>query len=244
MSYVSIVVPIKDEEESIATLAKEIDMAMEGSRWNWECIWVDDGSEDKSLKRLKEIASVNSRHRYISFSRNAGQSAALWAGFAASKGDVIATLDGDGQNDPADIPRLLAIMDEKSVDIVNGFRQDRADNGIRKVSSFVANGVRNLFTGRTVTDVGCSTRCFRRECTSLLPPFKGMHRFLPTLMVLHGYRFEEVPVNHRPRQKGRTKYSIHNRIWVGIYDLFGVRWFKSRAFSYTLREQGGGRRDQ
>lgn len=241
MSYtldVSIIIPVKDEEESVDALVTEIETAMATGSWNWECIWIDDGSIDKSLDRLKEFSCRNPRHRYLSFSQNAGQSAALWAGFAASRGKVLATLDADGQNDPADLPRLLTIMEENSADIVNGYRARRADNIIRKISSRIGNGVRNLFTGKTVKDVGCSTRCFKRECIRLLPPFKGMHRFLPTLFALHGFSFVEVPVNHRPRDKGQTKYSINNRLWVGIHDLFGIRWFKSRAFSYTLSEQG------
>lgn len=241
---ISIVIPVKDEEESVDTLAMEIEAAMATGAWDWECIWVDDGSTDGSLARLKSLARANTRHRYLSFSRNSGQSAALWAGFSASRGAVIATLDADGQNDPADLPKLLRLMEETAADIVNGYRERRADSIIRKISSRIGNGFRNLVTGRTVRDVGCSTRCFRRECVRHLPPFKGMHRFLPTLMSLHGYRFVEVPVNHRPRDKGHTKYSIHNRLWVGIHDLFGVRWFKSRAFSYSVREQAGGEEER
>jgi len=233
---ISIIVPIKNEEESIPVLAREISASMAPYNWSWECIWIDDGSTDKSLAVLKELVGRDHHHRYLSFAQNAGQSAALWAGFKASRGAILASLDGDGQNDPADLPRLIQILQSGQVDMVNGVRQQRADSFFRKAASRVGNGFRNFFTGKTVSDVGCSTRCFKRECTRQLPPFAGMHRFLPTLVALYGFRLSEVPVNHRPRTRGKTKYSINNRLWVGLYDLFGIRWFKKRAFHYSIKE--------
>lgn len=234
MIGISIVIPIKDEIDTIAGLAREIDDAMAGGNVPWECIWIDDGSSDGSLQVLETLAAERKAHRFIRFVRNAGQSAALFEGFRAARGDIIVTLDGDGQNDPRDIPELVRLIDSQDVDLVNGYRQNRRDGLIRKLSSGIANRFRNLTTGRTVRDVGCSTRAFRKSCTALLPPFKGMHRFLPTLIALHGYRYIEVPVNHRPRRFGTTKYTIGNRLWVGLFDIIGVFWFTRRSIRYEV----------
>jgi glycosyltransferase involved in cell wall biosynthesis len=234
MIGISVVIPIKDEVDTIPVLAGEIDSAMAGVKTAWECIWIDDGSTDGSLRALETLAAERERHRYISFARNAGQSAALFEGFKAARGDIIVTLDGDGQNDPGDIPELIRLLDSRKVDLVNGYRQKRRDVLVRKLSSGIGNWFRNLITGRTVRDVGCSTRAFRKPCAALLPPFKGMHRFLPTLMALHGYRYIEVPVNHRPRRFGKTKYNINNRLWVGLFDLIGVFWFRRRSIQYEV----------
>ncbi len=234
MMEVSIVIAIKNEVDSIAGLAREIDQVMAGMNVPWECIWIDDGSSDGSLRALEILSAAKAAHRYISFMTNAGQSAALFEGFKSARGDIIVTLDGDGQNDPRDIPELVRLLKTESVDLVNGYRQNRRDNHIRKLASGIANGFRNLTTGRTVRDVGCSTRAFRRQCAALLPPFKGMHRFLPTLMALHGYRYIEIPVRHRPRRFGKTKYGIHDRLWVGLFDCIGVFWFKKRFLHYQV----------
>ncbi len=234
---VSIVIPIRDEAENIRPLAVEIASAMDRDRLSWECIWVDDGSTDGSLPLLKALSDIDGRHRYISFERNCGQSAAFWAGFKNARGPMIATIDGDGQNDPADIPELLRIVQSGSADMANGYRARRQDGLKRKISSLVANGFRNWMTGRTVRDVGCSTRVFRKECVEYLPLFSGMHRFLPTLVALQGFRLAEFPVNHRPRMKGKSKYSINNRLWVGLADTFGVYWLQRRAFQCKIRDR-------
>ncbi len=235
----SIVIPVYNEEENILELAREVDEAMEKVDLEWECLWVDDGSTDRTRDHLKIVAvkDPRKRHRFVSFAENAGQSAALWAGFRLARGKLIATLDGDGQNDPRDIPRLVSFLKNSGVDMVNGYRAKRHDSWVRKISSRIANAFRNRVTGKTVRDVGCSTRVFRRECVEHLPPFKGFHRFLPTLVVLEGYRITEVPVNHRPRLKGVPKYGIHNRLWVGLLDSFGVWWLRKRAFRYTIHER-------
>jgi dolichol-phosphate mannosyltransferase len=235
MLDISIIIPIKDESANIAPLAEELNQVMESQPWSWECIWVDDGSTDGSLDEIRALNASHPRHRFISFDKNAGQSAALWAGSKESRGAIIATLDGDRQNDPADLPSLIKILLESpEVDMVNGYRQKRQDNFIRKMSSKIANSFRNLTTGRSVRDVGCSTRAFRRECMENLPLFKGMHRFLPTLVAMKGLRLTEVPVKHRPRIRGTTKYNIHNRLWVGLYDLFGVMWIRKRGLHYEI----------
>jgi dolichol-phosphate mannosyltransferase len=215
-------------------LADDIHTALSQFEPIWECLWIDDGSQDNSLENIKALCRGDGRHRYLRFVRNAGQSAALWAGLQNCAGQTVATLDGDRQNDPADIPMLYKALMTGDVDMVNGYRQKRKDTIVRKIASRIANGFRNLTTGKTVRDVGCSTRIFKRQCVAHLPQFKGMHRFLPTLVSLQGYRISEIPVNHRPRTGGQSKYSISNRLWVGLYDVFGVMWLKKRAFHYQI----------
>jgi dolichol-phosphate mannosyltransferase len=231
---VSVVIPLKDEAENIIPLAQEIEAAFDPSGLTWECIWVDDGSIDQTSSLLKSLAARNPRHRFLSFESNAGQSAALWAGFREAGGEIIASIDGDGQNDPADLPRLVEMVREGRADMVNGRRAKRFDGPVRKISSKVANSFRNLVTGRTVSDVGCSTRAFRRECADNLPRFKGMHRFLPTLAAMEGYSLAEVPVGHRPRLKGRSKYGVNNRLWVGLVDTLAILWLRKRFFNFRV----------
>ncbi|MDR3570214.1 MAG: glycosyltransferase family 2 protein [Syntrophobacteraceae bacterium] len=232
---ISIVIPVKDEEENILSLAREVESAMEGESTEWECIWVDDGSSDASLLQLQKLARENPRHRYISFERNAGQSAALWAGFGEARAPIIATIDGDGQNDPADIPALFRKVQSGEADMANGYRAHRQDDLKRKISSVLGNGFRTWLTGKTVRDAGCSTRVFRRECMESAPRFAGMHRFVPTLAAMQGFTLTETPVNHRPRIKGSSKYSISNRLWVSLMDILGLFWLRKRALRYTVR---------
>lgn len=234
---VSIVIPIKNEEENIEPLAEELTGVLGRQSWSWECIWIDDGSTDRSLSILQRMAKADPRHRYISFVHNAGQSAAFWAGFKASRGAILATMDGDGQNDPADIPPLVEMVSSGQADMANGYRAKPQYSLVRKLASRIANGVRSLVTGKTVRDVGCSTRAFRRECVAYLPTFAGMHRFLPTLVAMQGFRLLETPVNHRPRLRGHTKYSINNRLWVGLADTFGVLWLQKRAFHFKIAKK-------
>lgn len=234
---VSIVIPVKDEAPNIPTLAGEISDAMASQRYSWEVLWVDDGSRDQTLSCLRDLGKRDPRHRHISFNANYGQSAALVAGFLESRGEVIATLDGDGQNDPHDLPRMISLILRGEADMVNGYRQRRKDGTRRKLASVVANGFRTIVTGRSVRDVGCSTRAFRRRCAVNLPLFKGLHRFLPTVISWGGFRLVEVSVNHRPRTRGMTKYGIRNRLWVGIYDLFGVMWLRRRSIRYSILER-------
>lgn len=220
-------------------MARQIEDVLSTRTLEWEVLWVDDGSEDGSLEALKTLAAPGSRHRYLSFDHNYGQSAALLAGFQDARGSVVATMDADLQNDPRDLPRLLDELDAWDVEMVNGVRARRRDGWLRKVSSKIANGFRNWLTDEEVTDVGCSLRVVRREFVQDLPPFRGMHRFLPTLVRMQGGRVREVPVHHRPRVHGETKYGVHNRLWVGLRDAFGVRWLKARWVRPRV-ETGGG----
>jgi dolichol-phosphate mannosyltransferase len=227
----SIVIPIKNEEATIPGLAAEVDRAMAGVDYRWEALWIDDGSSDRSLEILRALKPP---HRYISFDRNHGQSAAFVAGFQSAIGTWVGTIDGDGQNDPADLPRLLGHALESKVDMVNGIRAKRQDTFIRKVSSRIGNGTRNFLTKESVRDVGCSTRVIRRTAVLDLPFFHGMHRFLPTLVRMRGGTIAELPVNHRPRAGGMSKYGINNRLWSGLRDIFGVRWLQKRSRSWKI----------
>jgi dolichol-phosphate mannosyltransferase len=226
---ITVLVPVKDEEESIPVLAAEVEPVLDGLCRRWEMLWIDDGSTDGTLARLRELGARRSVHRWLSFDRNYGQSAAFAAGFRHARGAIVVTLDADLQNDPEDIPALLALLDRGDADMVNGVRTERRDSWIRRVSSRLANGFRNRLTAESVRDVGCSLRAFRREFVLEVPLFRGMHRFLPTLARLQGARLAEVPVRHRPRRFGRTKYGIGNRLWVGVEDTLGVRWLLRRA---------------
>ncbi|HKI83083.1 MAG TPA: glycosyltransferase family 2 protein [Candidatus Krumholzibacteria bacterium] len=224
----SVVIPVHDEETNVGPLADEIEASLKDLRW--ECIWVDDASTDQTLALLGELeARPEGRHRVLRFQEQRGQSAALIAGFKAARGEFVASLDGDGQNDPADLPRLLAIAHRQKLDMVNGVRVQRRDDWIRVLSSRIGNGFRNLVTGDHITDVGCSTRVFKREYVDAIPHFNGMHRFLPTFVRAMGGAIGEAPVSHRPRAAGQTKYGVGNRLFRGLADTFGVRWYARRA---------------
>ncbi|HWM92329.1 MAG TPA: glycosyltransferase family 2 protein [Thermoanaerobaculia bacterium] len=232
---ISLVIPVHNEEENLPVLAAEIRAALEPLGRPYEVIYVDDGSTDGSPEVMRRLAQEDSRTRIVRQARNSGQSAALDAGFRHARGAIVVTLDADLQNDPADIPRLLERMD--GFDVVNGVRARRRDNWVRRVSSKIANGVRNRVTRESVTDVGCTLRAVRAEYLRHLPLFNGMHRFLPTLLRMEGARVTEVPVNHRPRLHGQPKYGIHNRLWRGLFDLYGVRWLQTRRVDRSLSEE-------
>ena len=231
----SVVIPIKNEEATIPSLAAEVDRAFASVDYPWEAVWVDDGSTDRSVDILRALPAP---HRLLRLDRNHGQSAAFMAGFRGARGAWVGTIDGDGQNDPADLPRQLAHARANGADMVNGIRAKRQDSIVRKLSSRIGNGTRNWLTGKSVADVGCSTRVVRREALLNLPFFHGMHRFLPTLVRMAGYRIDEIPVNHRQRAGGKSKYGINNRLWSGLRDIFGVRWLQSRHRTWTVVEGG------
>jgi glycosyltransferase involved in cell wall biosynthesis len=233
---VSVVIPLRDEADSLEALHRELDAALASVAGGVEIIFVDDGSRDDSLARLRELARKDPRVRVITLDGMHGQSAALDAGFRAVRGEWTITLDADLQNDPADIPRLLTWCDR--ADVIGGVRVRRRDSGLRILSSRVANAVRNWLTDEQVSDVGCSLRVIRSDLLERVKLYRGMHRFLPTLLRLEGARVVEVPVSHRPRLHGRTKYGVGNRLWVGLVDLVAVRWMQSRQLRYRAREDG------
>ncbi len=234
---VSLVIPVKDEAENIPSLAEEITRAFDGTGLSWECLWIDDGSTDGTLEVLRRIRRSDDRHCYVSFDGNYGQTSAMLAGFRLSRGDILATMDGDGQNDPADLPPLIRRIAAGEADMINGVRVRRRDSWVRKASSRIGNGFRNWITGEKITDVGCSLRVFRRACVEGFPSFEGLHRFFPTLVGLQGWRIIESPVNHRPRLRGKAKYGIRNRLRKGLIDSFAVRWMQWRRIRYRIKDQ-------
>jgi glycosyltransferase involved in cell wall biosynthesis len=231
----SVVIPVYNEEENLPILAAEVQGALQAAGRPYEVLYVDDGSTDGSPGVLRRLAREDPAVRVICQRRNSGQSAALEAGFRFARGAIVITLDADLQNDPADIPRLLERLD--AYDVVCGVRINRQDTWVRKVSSRLANGVRNRLTHDSVTDVGCTLRACRAEYLRRIPMFTGMHRFLPTLLKMEGARVTEVPVHHRPRLHGQPKYNIRNRIWRALADLFAVRWMQKRWLDRRLSEE-------
>src|SRR6478735_5164608 len=225
---VSVVVPLFNEEESIAILQSELSAALKDL--DYEIVFVDDGSVDRTVERIEPKANV----RVVRFERNAGQSAAIYAGLKTARGATAVLIDGDLQNDPADIPRLLAEI-ARGADLVCGYRAQRRDTLVKRVTSWIANAVRSRFTKDGVRDTGCTLKAMRRECVGTLVPFKGMHRFIPALVKGAGYRLVEVPVNHRPRRFGQSKYGLGNRALRATVDMFGVRWLLSRQLIYRLK---------
>jgi len=229
-----VVVPVFEEQDNLEPLHRELTAALAEVPGGVEFVYVDDGSRDGSPERLADLAKRDGRVRVLRFEKNAGQTAAFAAGFEAARGEVVATLDADLQNDPADIPRLLTALDR--ADVVNGVRVGRQDGFVRKLSSRIGNGFRNTMTHESVTDVGCSLRVMRASYLKRVKLYRGMHRFLPTLLRLEGARVTELPVNHRPRRHGRSKYGIANRLFVGLADVFAVRWMQRRQLSWRLRD--------
>lgn len=226
---VSVVVPVFNEEANMSILQAELRSAL--ARLDHEIIFVDDGSTDQSVAKIENAPHV----RLLRLEKNTGQSAALFAGLTAARGAIIVTIDSDLQNDPADIPRLLAEI-SLGGDLVCGYRQKRKDTMIKRLTSRIANFVRSRYTRDGVRDTGCTLKAMRRECVSALIPFKGMHRFIPALVKNAGFRIVEVPVNHRPRKFGESKYGLGNRALRATIDMFGVRWLLSRRLNYKVRQ--------
>ncbi len=229
---VSVVVPLFNEEENVPILQGELTAALSGL--DYEIVFVDDGSTDGTVRRI----APDPRVQLVRFERNAGQSAAMYAGLNSARGNVAVLIDGDLQNDPADIPRLLAEI-ERGADLVCGYRAQRKDTVVKRITSRVANFVRSRFTKDGVRDTGCTLKAMKRECVTALLPFKGMHRFIPALVKGAGYRLVEIPVNHRPRKFGLSKYGLGNRALRATTDMFGVRWLLSRRLNFKVRGDSG-----
>jgi dolichol-phosphate mannosyltransferase len=232
----SVVVPVCNEAENVEPLAREIDAALAGMAY--EMIFIDDGSTDDTARILQGLKSALPALRVLRHSFRSGQSAAVASGVRAARAKWIATLDGDGQNDPADIPKLLAareLPENRGVLLFMGNRKaSRRDTAFRKLQSSIANGVRSSLLGDGTPDTGCGIKLFSREQFLELPRFDHMHRFLPALFQRHGSRVISVPVSHRPRTRGTSKYGMLNRLWVGIVDIAGVMWLRRRFKSGLL----------
>ena len=237
--WVSVVIPIKDERDNLPPLTEQVLKVLgthERSRATpFELLYIDDGSTDGSSQLLDSLAAQHPQVRVLHFDRNYGQTSAFDAGFREARGELIVTLDGDLQFDPADILTLLPLSAQ--YDLVCGWRKDRHDNLVRKLSSRIAYWFRSAVLGDRIHDTGCSLKVFRREVVERLQLFEGMHRFFPALAKMHGFTLTEVPVRHFPRAHGTSKYGIGNRLWRSLYDLIAVRWMKSSILKYKLRER-------
>ena len=233
----SIVLPCYNEEGNLRPLIAAIREGLEPSKVDYEIVVTDDCSRDGSWNVLRDLAKSDPRIRIQRFEKNAGQSAALWAGMKATRGRYIATLDSDLQNDPRDLPKFLEAL--KQFDCVCGSRVEsrrQGDNVIRIISSRIANGVRNWLSGETIQDSGCCFRAFKRECIDNLFFFKGMHRFMPTLIKMEGYTVAEIPISTNPRFSGKSNYGVWNRLFASFYDLLAVRWMKKRLIRFKVAE--------
>jgi dolichol-phosphate mannosyltransferase len=227
---VSVIVPVYNEEENVPILQAELEAALRPI--DHEFIFVDDGSADQTAERIEAAPNL----RVIRFEKNAGQSAAIYAGLQAARGEILVLIDGDLQNDPADIPKLIDEISQ-GADLVCGYRALRRDTRVKRLTSRIANAVRSRYTKDGVRDTGCTLKAMRRECVSALVPFKGMHRFIPALIKDAGYQLVEIPVNHRPRRFGQTKYGLGNRAVRATIDMFGVRWLLSRRLNYKVCDE-------
>ncbi|HOX56523.1 MAG TPA: glycosyltransferase family 2 protein [Candidatus Paceibacterota bacterium] len=234
----SIVIPCYNEQDNLRPLVEAIRKALDPLKLPYEIIITDDCSKDRSWEMLRELAASDPRVRAQRFAFNCGESAALWAGLKAARGHYLFTLDGDMQNDPKDLPRFLEPL--KQYDCVCGTRveaRSQGDNFIRVASSRIANWVRNRLSGEQISDAGCTYRGFRRECIENLKYFKGMHRFMPTLVKIEGFTVTEIAVSHNARLSGQTNYGVWNRLFVSFHDLLAVRWMQKRMRPYKVAER-------
>jgi dolichol-phosphate mannosyltransferase len=240
----SVVIPVYNEAENILPLVEQLRVALAGWAGPVEFLFVDDGSTDGSLDALRQAQAGDGRLRIAHLRRNLGQTAAMAAGFRLARGQAVVTLDGDLQNDPAEIPRLVALL--KDWDVVCGVRARRDDNWWKRISSRLANGFRNWATRDDIIDTGCTLKAFRHEGLERLELYQGLHRFLPTLLKMRGCRVTQVPVNHRPRLHGRTKYGTWSRLVKGLADVWAVRWMQKNRIDFEpvleVLESSGARR--
>jgi dolichol-phosphate mannosyltransferase len=235
----SVVVPVKDEEGNIAPLIKEICSVLDGLL-AYEIVYVDDGSSDQTWERLVALSAELSQLKIVRHRKCCGQSIAIYTGVKAARAPLVATLDGDGQNDPADIPRLLEVFNSSDspvgLQLVIGHRRKRQDNWLKRISGRVANRVRGYLLKDRTPDTGCGLKLFPRETFLDLPFFDHMHRFLPALIIRNGGAVLSVSVNHRPRQHGQSHYGIWDRLWLGLVDLLGVMWLQRRSKTAEVEE--------
>jgi len=240
MIELSVVIPVCNEEENLPLLWPELRSVLDAERLDFEVVFVDDGSRDRSAELIRGMRDNDPRVRLVRLKANAGETAATDAGFHAARGRLIVTMDADLQNDPRDLPGLLRHLDRW--DAATGWRVNRRDGDsiVRRLSSRIANRVRNWLSDDVIEDSGCTFRAFRRECLRGLVLYRGFHRFIPTLLKMRGFRVVEVPVRNRPRRFGQSKYGVLNRVSVATADLLVVRWMKSRALHYEIAEDLGG----
>jgi dolichol-phosphate mannosyltransferase len=225
---VSVIVPVYNEEGNVSELQRELELALKGIPH--EILFVDDGSQDRTVQQITRTPLV----RVLEFETHTGQSAAIYAGLTAGRGDILVLIDGDLQNDANDIPRLLAEI-ANGADLVCGYRVKRKDSWFKRLQSRIANSVRSRFTMDGVRDTGCTLKAMKRNCLEALVPFDGMHRFIPALIKGFGYKITEIPVNHRARYRGSSKYRFGNRALQATIDMFGVRWLLGRQIKIRVK---------
>jgi len=239
----SVVAPCHNESANLRPLVERIGQALDPLGIHFEVVLCDDASSDDSWEVLAQLARENPWLRALRLERNGGQSAALWAGLKAARGEYLATLDSDLQNDPAELPRFLEAIETRDTDFVNGDRveaRSKGDSWVKVAGSRFANWFRNRVIGATVSDSGCGYRIMRRECLDGIWFFRGAHRFLPTLVKMEGKRISELPISHAPRHQGRSHYGIFDRLRVTVVDLLAVGWMKSRRIDSSIAERIGG----
>lgn len=225
----SIVVPALNEQDNVEPLANQVHEAMRRADIAFELIIVDDGSTDATWARLQQLATTHDWLTALRRETSMGQSAATHAGIAAARGQWIAMLDADLQNDPADLPKLLHIAEQTGADLVQGVREQRRDSGLRRFSTWVGRMTRRLLLGDAIIDTGCAARVLRAEFAKPAPLyFKGMHRFIAQYAIMLGAKVEQAPVHHRPRRTGQSKYGVFNRAFVGLFDCLALRWMVKR----------------
>ncbi|MEZ6196064.1 MAG: glycosyltransferase family 2 protein [Planctomycetota bacterium] len=234
---VSVVIPFFNEEDNVPPLIAEILPRLEALDASWELVLVDDGSRDATRERLLAARTEHGpRLRVVAMKRNSGQSAAFVAGFQAARGAVVITMDGDLQIDPDDIGPMLETLRSSGADMVYGWRRNRRDGFMKRLSTKIANGVRNRLTGESIRDTGCPLKVMKREVVASFLPFNGMHRFFITLAHLEGFRTVEMPVNHRPREHGQSKYGVMNRVFRAWRDCLAIRWLQQRRIDPSADE--------
>jgi len=236
--FLSLVIPAYNEQENIPTLLQRVSAALSQLNRSFEVILIDDGSTDQTSRMLADAKRQFPWLRVLRMVKNSGQSAAFEAGFSAARGEVIATIDADLQNDPEEIPRLVPMLDEQNVDMISGWRKERQDTNFRRWQSRQANKIRNWITEETINDSASSLKIYRAHAIKGIKLFRGAHRYFPTLVKMRGYKVFETPVKHSHRFAGTAKYGFGNRAFVGIFDLFGVRWMKKRYLEYEAKEVG------
>jgi len=235
----SIVIPAFNEAENVPLLAEELRKELGAAGLEgFEVVFVDDGSTDETAVRVRVEARRDPRFRLLRLARNGGESAATEAGLRRARGRILVVMDADLQNPPADVPRLVGAVRSGATDCACGWRTARGegDGPFRRLQSRVANAIRNALSGEDIRDSGCTFRAFRRECVERIKLFRGMHRFLPTLIRLEGFRVTEIPVGNRPRVHGRSKYGMWNRAFAALRDLFAVRWMRTRVVRWEIAE--------
>lgn len=225
---ISVVLPGFNEADNIDAMLAQVQSVLDKLGRRGEIIYVDDGSTDNSRAKLISAQERFANLRAYYHRTNFGQSAAILSGIREARGQLIITLDSDLQNDPVDIPAMIEMLERENADAVCGVRQKRQDNRIKLLSSRIANRVRHWALKDNITDAGCSMRVMRRSALEQLPAFRALHRFLPTILGIHGYKVIEMPIHHRARQAGVSKYGVGNRLWVGILDILGLRWYRRR----------------